>query len=212
MKREDSTSHYSDIIKIFSDPKGYRKWYEIHEIAYENEKRTVERLGLSDCLDIGSGPGIFHEVLRGNTISFDISEAMLKEVEGDRVVGEAHYLPFRDNSIPCVFVSVTICFLKDLETFMKEVWRVVKKDIGICIIARDSPWGELYESLGRQGHKYYSKANFISKEELIELVSKYFNIVETFSTLRYRPFEEDKLEEPIEGLDGSFICIRGKKG
>lgn len=212
MREENSTNHYFDIISIFSDAKGYKRWYETHEIAYENEKRAVRRLELSDCLDIGSGPGIFHEVLGGRIVSFDISEVMLKEIsrEEDRVQGEAHFLPFRDRSFSCVFISVTICFLKDIESFIKEVSRITKEYLGVCIIAKDTPWGQLYENLGKSGHKYYSRANFITKKEIIKHLSPYFNIEKIVSTLTYRPFENDHLEEPRDDDKGSFICIKAK--
>jgi len=200
-------------MEIFTDPQGYKRWYEIHDKIYESEKSLVANFDPKDCLDIGSGPGIFHEIFKGNTISLDISIFMLKEIKGDedKVLADAHYLPFRDNSVRCVFISVTICFLDRIENFYKEVHRVVRERVITCFIPRDSPWGEYYYGLGLKGHKYYSKANFIRRRELYEILGKYFKISRVMSTLFISPYEKEKLEDIKNDDSGSFICVEALK-
>lgn len=197
-------------MEIFNNPLEYKKWYEKHKEIYESEKELVKILNLKDCLDIGSGPSIFHEVINGRIISLDISKEMLKFAnnEEDRVVGDALHLPFRDKSIPCVFISVTLCFINDLNKLIEEVKRVVVDELCICMIPRDSSWGEYYFNLGKKGHKYYSKANFITKEQIVSILKKNFKIKGIYSTLTYTPFDKERFEYPREGLEGSFICIK----
>jgi ubiquinone/menaquinone biosynthesis C-methylase UbiE len=196
-------------VDIFNNVIEYIKWYHIHEKIYESEKRAIKALDLRNCLDIGSGPGVFKDVLGDDSIFLDLSEMMLKETkEGYKVQAEAHFLPFRDKSINCSFVSVTICFLSNLEDFLKEIERVTRNYIGICIIPKDSPWGKYYVELGNRGHKYYSKAKFLTKKELYILISKFFNIEKIVSTITYNPWEEERVEDPKEDDSGSFLCLK----
>jgi len=200
-------------MEIFTDPQGYKKWYENHDKIYESEKNLVAKFNPKDCLDIGAGPGIFHEVFEGNTISLDISIFMLKESERDedKVLADAHYLPFRDNAIKCIFISVSICFLENIEAFYKEVHRVVKERVITCFIPRDSIWGEYYYNLGIKGHKYYSKANFIPKHKLYEELRKFFKISRVMSTLFVSPNGEEKFEDIKNDDSGSFVCVEALK-
>jgi ubiquinone/menaquinone biosynthesis C-methylase UbiE len=199
-------------MKIFKDPFEYKSWYDKHIEIYKSERELVKKLELKDCLDIGSGPSIFHDVIKGRIISLDISKEMLKfaNKEEDKVVGDAQSLPFRDKSIPCAFVSVTACFVNDVKKMIKEIYRVILKELCICIIPKDSTWGEHYFELGKRGHKYYSRARFLTKIELIKIIKEYFDIINVYSTLTYKPGEEEKFEEPIEGFKGSFVCIKAK--
>lgn len=197
-------------MELFNDPKGYLSWYRKNWKIYQSEANAVKKLKLSNCLDIGAGPAIFHEVINGRKISLDISQFMLEEIENDedKIQADALYLPIRDKGVQCTFISVTICFINDIEQLLKEVKRVTRSVFGVCIIAKDSSWGEFYEELGKRGHKYYSKAHFISKDELIKLVERYFKIIDTVSTLTFTPYEEPRLEEPKKGLEGAYVCLK----
>ena len=192
--------------KIFSNPRKYRKWYENHYRIYENEKKVVGSFNLKDCLDIGSGPDIFHEVIKGYIVSLDLSLLMLKESKSeDKVLADATYLPFRDKAFKCVFSSVTVCFIEDIKSFISEIGRVTKGRAVICFIPRDSPWGQHYESLGKKGHEYYSYAHFISKQELYRIISEFMNVKNISSTLI--ELDEEKIEPVYNDDRGSFVCI-----
>ncbi|ARM75005.1 methyltransferase domain-containing protein [Acidianus manzaensis] len=197
-------------MEIFNDPEGYSAWYKKNWKIYQSEAKAVKALNLRNCLDIGAGPSIFHEVIDGRKISLDISEFMLKNVENseDKVQAHALYLPFRDKSIPCTFISVTICFINDIESLIKEIKRITKSVFSVCFIPKESPWGIYYENLGKKGHKYYSQAHFISKNELLNVLQKYFKVIDEISTLTYSPNEEEKIEDPSKNLEGSYICIK----
>lgn len=200
-------------MEIFDDPKGYKKWYEIHNKIYESEKALVSQFKPSNCLDIGSGPAIFHEVFSGETISLDISLFMLKELgeKESKVLADAHFLPFRDNSIQCVFISVTICFLGELDSFYNEINRITKDKVITCFIPKDSSWGEYYYELGKKGHKYYSHATFIKRSDLYEILKKYFKIEKVRSTLFFSPQENEVLDKIENNDKGSFVCIEARK-
>ncbi|NON61446.1 MULTISPECIES: class I SAM-dependent methyltransferase [Acidianus] len=199
-------------MEVFKDPKGYINWYFNHKEIYDSERELVKSLNLENCIDIGSGPSVFHDALKGRTISVDISILMLKEAdpEEDKVQADAMHLPFRDNSMPCAFVSVAICFLESPEKLIREMERISSKEIGVCIVPKDSSWGKFYQQLGEKGHKYYSIAHFISKEELLSAL-KDFNLVEIKSTLHFAPLEDAKYEEPKNDPFGGFLCVKGIK-
>ncbi|MCH4815433.1 MAG: class I SAM-dependent methyltransferase [Saccharolobus sp.] len=191
---------------IFNDPKNYKKWYELHNKLYENERKVVRSFNLKDCLDLGSGPDIFHEEIRGKIVSLDISLLMLKESKSDeKVLADALHLPFRDDSFKCIFSSVTVCFIEDVKGFIKEIARVAKERAVICFIARDSPWGEYYEKLGKSGHKYYSYAHFISRRELYVIINDFMKILRITSTLK--DMNETETDETYNDDSGSFICV-----
>ncbi|MCG2908979.1 MAG: class I SAM-dependent methyltransferase [Stygiolobus sp.] len=197
-------------MEIFTDPRGYKRWYEIHDKIYESERNLVSLFQPKGCLDVGSSPGIFHEVMN-NTVSLDISIFMLKELpeDEDKVQADALHLPFRENSFRCVFVSVTICFVSDVENFIKELKRVSSHRIIICYIPEDSPYGKFYEELGKKGHKYYSHAHFIKREKLYRILkNEGLKVNRVASTL----FSMDEKDHEIkEGDEGSFVCLEALK-
>ncbi len=201
---------YAKIIAdLFTDPTGYKAWYVRNAVIYKNELDLVSSFELRNCLDMGSGPGVFHEVMKGETVSIDISLDMLKFVEGDRVLGDVRNLPFRDHAFECVFSSVTVCFVDDISSFFREAARVSKGKVVICFIPLDSPWGSFYSDLGKKGHKYYSKAIFRPFNEILSELSSYIKIEEVRSTLTFGPSERPREEKPLNGKAGSFICVSG---
>jgi len=194
---------------IFTDAKGYKSWYERHATIYESEKRLVSSFRLKDCIDIGSGPGIFHEVIEGRKVSIDSSIFMLKEITGydeDRILAHALYLPIRDNAVECSFISVTICFVEDPEKLLKEAMRVSRKRLVVCFIPKDSEYGKYYEELGKKGHKYYSRAKFITKQDIKNYL-KEFRMSKIRSTLFGKPGDDAKIEELRDNDQGSFVCL-----
>ena len=198
-----------EVREIFTDPKGYKGWYERNTVIYRDELTLVKSFNLSNCLDLGSGPGIFHEVMSGETVSLDVSVEMLREVEGDRVQGDVRALPFRDRAFECVFSSVTVCFVDDIDTFFKEAARVSKGTVTICFIPLDSPWGHFYSDLGRKGHKYYSRAIFRPLEEILSVLGKYVKVSTIKSVITFMPVDVPREELPVDGSRGSFICVSG---
>lgn len=201
----------------------YDSWYnsEKGKILYENEKKCVEKL-LGDCnevLEVGVGTGRF-ALLDVRVVGVDIAFAPLKiaKARGIPVVqAAAEALPFRENSIPCVMFIVSFSFIKNKARALSEAKRVLKTNgkIIICDVLKNSEWGCLYEEKKRQGHPFYSNANFYSFKELEEIISDCgLKITKIFGTLKKSPFEEPSPEEPVEiksfdQLPG-FVCIELK--
>ena len=131
-------------------------------------------------------------------------------------VGEG--LPFRDGSFGGVFLIVTLCFLEDPELALSEVFRVLKLGgrLVVGFIPLDSPWGQLYSELARQGHRFYRYARLYRVEEVEELVRGAGFTPELYvSTLRRsRPGVTEVFEEPSLGLweDAGFVVLRALKG
>ncbi|AHC51871.1 methyltransferase [Sulfolobus acidocaldarius SUSAZ] len=194
---------------IFTDPIGYKNWYVKHNDLYESERKLVQSFKLKNCIDLGSGPGTFHEVINGRKISIDISLLMLNEVDKseDRILADVSNIPLRDNATECVFISLTICFVDNVRKFINEAMRVTKERLVACFIPSDSELGKYYEELGKRGHRYYSKARFISKKELYALLSNY-NIVSVRSTLLN---EKEKTHEIRYDDSGSYVCVEVSK-
>lgn len=92
-------------------------------------------------LDVGSGPGVFSKLLaRGGrkVIALDIQEDYLRKIESTsknilKVCADAHYLPFRDDSIDYVLSLSLIEHLQRPLMHVEEVYRVIKAR-GIWII------------------------------------------------------------------------------
>jgi len=195
----------------FNDPSGYTSWYTFHPLIRESERSLISNLGPRDCLDVGSGPSVFHEVFQGKTISLDASLPMINAAakEEDRVAGDALRLPFRDSSIPCVFSCAVLPFLKSGDDFFKEVKRILRPggEFILCDIVKDSAWGSRYARLGAEGDPYYSRAHLYSRKELLGLIRRYFEVKKVASTLRAPP-DEEKFEEAEENENGAFLCVK----
>ena len=87
-------------------------------------------------------------------------------------------------------------------------------------ITLDSGWGRLYAREGKKGHKFYSKAKFLTAKETKNLLSRAgFRIERAFGTVGFAPTEEPQVEEaarvdfgnPSEVGLYAFVCVRAKK-
>ncbi|BBD72112.1 methyltransferase [Sulfodiicoccus acidiphilus] len=207
MTKENSGEEPSlEIEDPFTEGAAYASWYRKHEAVYRSEASAVAKLRLRDCLDVGAGTGAFHEVIEGLVVSLDISPYMLQEAKGERVLGDALALPFRDRSFRTSFVASTLCFVEDVEGLLREMRRVSREAIGLCFIPLDSPLGERYFRMGKGGHKYYSRARFLTRAEVYSLLRD-FRVELTYSTLTKGELTEE-VEPAVEGDAGSFVCIR----
>ncbi|BCU68661.1 hypothetical protein HS7_20980 [Sulfolobales archaeon HS-7] len=192
----------------FNDAQHYLDWYRINQNIYTAELEAVNRLQLENCIDLGSGPGVFHEVIGGYKISLDLSEAMLALVNRneDRIQGDISNLPIRDNSIECSFISLTFCFIKELNTVAREIARITKRYLGVCIIPSDSPLGKMYKEKGERGDRYYKSARFVSREEIRHILDRDFTTIKIFSTLH------DLINYKVTNDDsGNFVCYKFEK-
>ncbi|WP_449462087.1 class I SAM-dependent methyltransferase [Tardisphaera miroshnichenkoae] len=183
----------------FDDPKEYMRWYAENEAVYREELQLIKAMRLSNCLDVGSGPSVFHEGIEGSAISVDLSYAMLSagNADEDRIQGSALSLPFRDSCVDCVSSFASVMFFKDPALFLREAWRVLKPGgtLALCAIPSDSQLGRLYSEMGKRGDKYYREAVFYTKQELISAVAGLFEVEEVRAALP----------------EGSFYCVKARK-
>jgi len=198
--------------------KHYDSWYFLHPEVLESEVQAIKALSLNGLgLDVGVGTGIFASRVEV-PIGIDASKQMLKisRKRGIQVIRAlAERLPFLDEEFDYVLMTVTLCFLDNPETVLKEVYRILRPNgvLVVCIIVRDSPWGQLYVKKAKQGHRFYSYARFYSLLELEELLEKHgFRIVDYKSTLTYSPSSVAVVENPRSNQhQGSFVCAKAIK-
>jgi ubiquinone/menaquinone biosynthesis C-methylase UbiE len=198
--------------------KYYDSWYSRHLEILESEIRAIKAFCLKGLgLDVGVGTGIFASKVKVQ-IGIDASKRMLKNSRkrGVQVVRAlAEHLPFLNKEFDYVLMTVTLCFLDNPETVLKEVFRILRPNgvLVVCIIVRDSPWGQLYVKKARQGHRFYRYARFYSLSELEELLKENdFRIVDYKSTLTYSPSASAVIENPRNNSrQGSFVCAKAIK-
>jgi SAM-dependent methyltransferase len=202
-----------EVFERFS--KYYDSWYSQHPEILESEIRAVKALGLDGLeLDLGIGTSIFASRVKVQ-IGIDASKRMLKisAKRGVQVIRAlAERLPFLNETFDYVLMIVTLCFLDNPETVLKETFRILRPNgvLAVCIIVRDSPWGQLCLKKAKQGHRFYSHARFYSLSELEELLEKHgFRIVDYKSTLTFSPSTIAVVENPrSNSFQGSFVCAK----
>lgn len=170
-------------------------------------------------LEVGVGTGRFSEAL-GIEFGLDPSSGVLRLAKrrGISVVqGAGEMLPFRDGSFGAVFLIVTLCFVSDPLSVLKETVRVLRADgvVILGLILKESPWAKYYMKKGEAGNIFYRIAKFYSKKELEELLSSAgLGMIGAYSTLFHEPAEEPiEFEPPRNGLykDAGFISVIARK-
>jgi len=197
----------------------YDAWYDSEEgkPLYESELLCLKPLvenSLIPILEVGVGTGRFASLFSGSMgidPSFNaLRFARKRGIKVVQAVGEM--LPFRDETIGCVLLIVTLCFVQRPIDVLRESKRVLKGNGSIIIglVSKDSPWGIFYEEKKRQGHPFYGEATFYSLADLKKLLEDIsIKITRIRSTLLQRPDEPRRIEEPVEGYakDAGFLCI-----
>ncbi len=196
----------------------YDSWYEENKLLAEMEVATVARLlRKRPILEVGVGSGFFAEKLEvenGVDPSIGMLELALKRgIEVVQGIGEK--LPYRNSCFNTILLIVTLCFVDDVDEVLREAYRVLKEggDVISCIIPRESPWGQYYLILAREGHPFYSRARFLSVNELVNRLEKAgFKIDRMLGVLSFGPLDKPRWEEPSEDIGGKgFICVRAVK-
>ena len=207
---------YGLLYKVFDEhAERYDSWYRKNPILFECEAKVIRSLKLQGRgLSIGVGTGTLDSQASVD-VGVDPSANMLKHaslrgVNPVRAVGE--HLPFKNESFDFALMTVTICFLDSPEKALLEVKRVLRRrgELAVCIVPRDSSWGEEYTKKGEAGHIFYSHAHFYTLREVEQLLKKCsFRVVAVKSTLSYSPNEKPHVEEPSENPEGKgFVCIK----
>jgi len=168
-------------------------------------------------LSIGVGTGILDSQASIN-VGVDPALNMLKLASSRRIEpvrAVAGYLPFREESFDFALMTVTLCFLDSPEKALLEARRILRSsgELAVCIIPKDSVWGEEYMKKAEVGHVFYGYAHFYGLSELEGLLRKCsFAKVAIQATLSYPPSDKPRVEEPSENPEGKgFVCIKAVK-
>ncbi len=110
-------------------------------------------------LEVGVGSGRFAAGL-GIGEGIDPSAHMLQIAarRGVRTyLGTADSLPFPDGHLNGVLLALTLCFIAEPATALRECRRVLTGDglLLVGIVPADSPWGLLYARKKATGHRIY---------------------------------------------------------
>ena len=221
LTKEELRKSYN--VKVFEEnAERYDNWFEGEKgrILFRNEvnafKKAMNGFELGDSLEVGVGTGRFAREL-GIKFGVDPSfrELLIAKKRGIKVVqGVSEELPFRRDSFNSAFMIVTICFVEDPVKSLEGINNVLSIGglVFVGFINKDSEWGEVYLEKKRRGHLFYKNVNFYSSREVIGfLESTGFEVFRAYSTLLGSPYDSPKLEEPVEGSDGGFVILVGKK-
>jgi SAM-dependent methyltransferase len=187
----------------------YDAWYDtgagqaIFAMEVDCLKPILHKFG-RPYLEVGVGSGRFAEAL-GIEYGIDPARAMLQMAKARGVkVTEAtgEELPFPDKMFGGLLIAFTLCFLDEPLKALQEAWRVLQPEGGLVLglILRDSPWGEFYTHKGKEGHPLYSKARFLSRAEIENLLRMSgFKVLEYRSTLFQPPGQSSyQPENPVD--------------
>lgn len=125
-----------------------------NEFRYINQKDSIIQLVNSGypyknkvVLDLGSGTGFLsREIARmsKDVYALDISQAMINKMETlnkkykinnlHPLKGDAHSLPFIDDTFDLIFTRLTFHHFKDIDLVLKEIKRVLKKNGELIIV------------------------------------------------------------------------------
>ena len=195
----------------------YDRWFleKLGSLIFESEVKAMEKLTFTGYgVEVGVGTGAFSSRL-GIPLGLDPAFQMAKiakkrGIDVIRAVGEC--LPLQSNCLDFVLFALTICFLRDFQTSLKEAQRVLKPQGSIVIgfISQESKWGKLYSTKKAEGHRFYKDATFYSIREVEEaLASVGFKITKCFATLTQDPSSVTGIEEPSTNVAQSgFVCLQ----
>ena len=156
----------------------YDQWFDSEDgrPIFDAEIACLKDLMPADLgrwLEVGVGTGRFAQGL-GVKEGIDPSVPMLEfaRQRGVRTrTGWGEDLPYPDGSFDGVLLVVTLCFLSDPATALRECARVLKEDgcLMVGLVPAGSPWARLYKRKGRTGHPFYAVARFYDCDKVIRM-------------------------------------------
>lgn len=170
-----------------------RKYTDTYEDYYEGpykraevwQKKTLEQLISKDTrvktlLEFGCGTTRFTrwwkdigiEATGGDISPFMLSQA-LRLFDGDLVMADSHYLPFKDDTFDAVAFIATFAYYKDPVQVIQEAARVGRHGIIMGMMNRNTPKlvrRRTQELFGQ--NKFYETATFYTPHKLIKVIDK----------------------------------------
>ncbi len=170
-------------------------------------------------LEVGVGSGRFAAEL-GVEVGVDPARRALRfaaERSVTVVAARGEQLPFPSASFGAVLFVLTLCFVDDPLTALREAWRVLRPSgrVVLGVVPAEGPWGQHYRALAAHGHPYYRDARFLTRAELAALLTTAsLRPTRTRSALFRPPTTEIQVEPAREGDEQSagFIALLAAPG
>ena len=217
----------------------YDQWYlsKIGNFIDKVEKELIADLAKfnigENVLDIGSGTGtysIWMNKLGLNVTSIDQSKEMIniakekaskEKLNIDWILGDAHVLPFPNQSFDLVVSVTAIEFMDNYRVVLNEAMRVLKPNgrLVIGVLTKNSPWGELYQEMAKNDpNNLFSRAHLFTEDEVVNLFDAEFKLKKGLYIPPSDNFNEEdawiserKLQE-AQAENAGFFAIRWNKG
>ena len=171
--------------------KDYDQWYESKLGSFVDavEKNLMEELAQPKreerALDLGSGTGTYSLWLARNGLNvtaLDQSVEMLKVAKGkaekqgvsiDFRNGDAHKIPFEDNTFDLVVSVTAVEFMDEPQSVLQEAMRVLKPGgrLVVGLLTKESSWGEMYAQRAKEDPtNLFAKAHLYTEEDVNNLL------------------------------------------
>lgn len=134
------------------DPASYDAWYYagkgkwIGETEFSLIRKLIHPASDKTLLDVGCGTGYFSQ--RFNDIGLDVTGIDIDENMLDYarlqhkaikfIQGDAHHLPFDNDSFDYATAITSLCFIHDPQHALSEMWRVSRKGVVLGLLNRNS--------------------------------------------------------------------------
>jgi ubiquinone/menaquinone biosynthesis C-methylase UbiE len=164
----------------------YELWYEgRYKRAEIWQKKVMEQLVSKDqrvktLLEFGCGTTRFTRWWKNIGIEAtggDISPLMLSQAihlfEGDLVMADSHFMPFKDHTFDSLAFITTFEYYKDPVKVIREAARVAKHGIAMGMMNRNSPKvarRRVQQLFGK--NPFYVTATFYTPKMLTEIIEK----------------------------------------
>ena len=127
-----------------------KHWFTAYLTEYYSKNK---KLGL----DLGSGQNIWKEFFQCPRVGFDLPIKMKnKDNEQPDVCGTGFFLPFPENTFDFITCYSVLLYIKDIEKFVNEMYRVIKPN-GVVVVIIQNPRATSKSNKGVLVHKYDSK-------------------------------------------------------
>ena len=145
--------------------------YQARMVVNFLERRGINFKNLR-VLDLGSGRGgySYEFVKKGaEVISVDIENVFFQKIKHvNYILGDARKLPFKESSFDFIFSSSMIEHIKNQESVIKELSRVVKKK-GLCYLSFPPFWSPV-------GAHQFKPFHYFGEKLAIKLSRKFYKV------------------------------------
>jgi len=164
---------FNSVAGIYDETRGPPQ----HVMSQLIRKIVQELSSYKTVLDVGVGTGRFAKPIQDNgfeVVGIDISKRMIEkaiEKSVDNILlGDACYLPFKDDSFDAAICIHILHLIKDWKMALQEICRVTRKIMATIMYVKENPIRETYDSL-LKGYGYESRRLGKGEWELKDLIT-----------------------------------------